>query len=86
MSNKTNTKVSVDKFFLTFGGNLYLEGLYLEDKAGDTLLYSRKLEVGVAITPWIQSGAIEITKLEWEGLKATISRSELSEEFNFDFF
>ncbi len=85
VSNKTNTKVSVDKFFLTFGGNLYLEGLYLEDKAGDTLLYSRKLEVGVAITPWIQSGAIEITKLEWEGLKATISRSELSEEFNFDF-
>jgi translocation and assembly module TamB len=85
VSNKTKTSVSIDKLYLTFSGNLFLEGLYLEDTAGDTLVYSRKLEAGVEILPLIRNGAINITKLEWEGLKASISRTELSEVFNFAF-
>ena len=51
VSNKTNTTVSIDKLYVTFSGNLFLEGLYLEDTEGDTLLYSRKLEAGVEIIP-----------------------------------
>lgn len=85
VSDKTKTAVSIDKLYITFSGNLFLEGLYLEDTAGDTLLYSQKLEAGVEVVPLIQSGAIHITKLEWEGLKADISRTEQSGKFNFDF-
>jgi hypothetical protein len=85
VSNKTKTTVSIDKLFVTFSGNLFLEGLYLEDTEGDTLIYSRKLEAGVEIIPLIKTGAINITKLEWEGLKADISRTEKSGKFNFDF-
>lgn len=85
VSNKTNTKISIDRLFLTFSGNLFLEGLYLEDKAGDTLLFSRNLEAGIEFAPLIRSGAINITKLEWEGLNATISRTEQSGKFNYEF-
>ncbi|SDA92994.1 Autotransporter translocation and assembly factor TamB [Algoriphagus alkaliphilus] len=85
VSNKTKTAVSIDKLYITFSGNLFLEGLYLGDTAGDTLIYSRKLEAGVEILPLIRTGAINITKLEWEGLKANISRTEVSGKFNFDF-
>lgn len=85
VSNKTKTAVSIDKLYLTFSGNLLLEGLFLEDTAGDTLIYSRKLEAGVEFLPLIRSGSIHITKLEWEGFKANISRTEVSEKFNFTF-
>ncbi len=85
VSDKTGTVVQIDRLFVTFTGNLFLEGLYLEDTKGDTLIYSDKLEAGVSILPLIQNGHINVTKLEWEGLKAQVSREEDSEDFNFNF-
>ena len=41
VSDKTGTKVEIERLFLTFSGDLSLEGLYLEDKKGDTLVYSK---------------------------------------------
>lgn len=86
VSGKTNTKVEIEKLYLTFRGNVFLEGLYLEDLAGDTLLYSRRLETGVALLPLIQDGEIRISKLEWEGLVARVRRDESTQKFNFNFF
>lgn len=85
VSDKTNTEVSIERLYITFAGNLYLEGLYIEDTKGDTLIYSRNLETGIALVPFIKTGDIKVTKLEWEGLKADISRTEQSGKFNFDF-
>jgi len=85
VSTKTKTRVSIDRLFLTFSGNLFLEGLYLEDTAGDTLLYSQKLEAAIEFAPLIRSGAIYITKLEWEGLNAKVYRTEQSKKFNYEF-
>lgn len=85
VSEKTKTKVAIDRLFVTFSGNIYLEGLYLESTTGDTLLYSKNLEAGLAILPLIQSGAINVSKLEWEGLKANISRTSATQKFNYEF-
>jgi translocation and assembly module TamB len=85
VSEKTQTKVEIERLFITFSGNLYLEGLFLDDQKGDTLLYSKNLETGLAIRPLISSGDIQVTKLEWEGLVANVSRDSTSGEFNFDF-
>src|SRR5690606_36942932 len=57
----------------------------LEDQQADTLLYSRSLETGVAVLPLIQSGAIHVSKLDWEGLKANVHREEQSGKFNYEF-
>lgn len=85
ISGKTGTQVAVERLFITFSGNVYLEGLYLEDTEGDTLVYSKKLEAGVALAPLIGNGTINVTKLDWEGLVARVRRSEETERFNFDF-
>lgn len=85
VSSKTNTKVEIDRLFVTFDGNIFLDGLYLEDQQKDTLLYSKNLEVGVPLWPIITGKGISIHFLEWEGLKANVSRKDSIEGFNFQF-
>ncbi|MDO6438478.1 translocation/assembly module TamB domain-containing protein [Cyclobacterium sp. 1_MG-2023] len=84
LAEKTNSKVSIDKLYLTFRGNLYLEGLYLEQPNGDTLVYSNKLETGLELLPYLLSSKINVSRLEWEGLKANIERDSTG-AFNFDY-
>lgn len=85
VSDKTGTAVTIKRLFVTFSGNIYLEDLYLEDTKGDTLLYSKNLEAGIAFGPLISSGNISVKKLEWEGLVARVIRRADTEKFNFDF-
>ncbi|HEA22869.1 MAG TPA: translocation/assembly module TamB [Pricia antarctica] len=85
VSSKTDTKVEIDRLFLTFSGNLSLEGLYLEDKKGDTLLYSKALEADVGLSDLIFGTTFDLEYLKWEGLKANVIRAEGSEDFNFTF-
>lgn len=85
VSGKTGTEVSIKRLFITFSGNIYLEDLYLEDTQGDTLVYSKNLEAGVAFGPLLTTGNISVTKLDWEGLIGRVSRSAETEKFNFDF-
>ncbi|MBD8487567.1 translocation/assembly module TamB domain-containing protein [Echinicola sp. CAU 1574] len=85
VKDKTQTEVSIDKLYVTFFGNLFLQGLYVEDQQGDTLVYSNRLETGVEILPLIKNGNIHLTKLNWDGLKANVKRDEKTETFNFDF-
>ena len=85
ISDKTNTKVEIDRLFITFSGNIFLEGLYLEDTKGDTLLFSRSLEANLPISPILFSNEINLKSLEWNGLTANVKRQEGTEAFNFDF-
>ncbi|MDB4293384.1 translocation/assembly module TamB, partial [Maribacter sp.] len=85
VSNKTNTKVEVDRLFITFSGNVFLEGLYLEDKKGDTLVHSKFLEANLALFPLIFGNSLDLKALEWNGLRANINRPDTSEDFNFNF-
>ncbi|SHN13499.1 Family of unknown function [Cyclobacterium lianum] len=84
VSGKTKTEVSVDRLFVTFRGNLYLEELYLEDMEGDTLLYSGQLETGIALLPFLRTGEIRVSRLEWQGLEANVHRDSTG-RFNFGF-
>lgn len=85
VSNKTDTKVEIDRLFVTFSGNVFLEGLYLEDKKGDTLVYSKSLEANLALSPLIFGNSLDLKELELNGLRANINRSDNSENFNFNF-
>jgi len=85
ISDKTNTEVAIDRLFITFGGDIYLEGLYLEDKNGDTLVYSRKLEADVPLWPIIRGNGFAIDNLEWSGVRANITRQDTLQGFNFEF-
>jgi len=85
LEGELGTRVDVGRLFITFRGDLYLEDLYMEDQNGDTLVYSRSLETGVAILPLIRTGAINISRFHWEGFRANIHRDEATERFNFDY-
>tara|TARA_R110000868_G_scaffold108065_1_gene295326 strand:- start:36219 stop:41219 length:5001 start_codon:yes stop_codon:yes gene_type:complete len=85
IANKTNTKVEINRLFITFSGNAFLEGIYLEDKKGDTLLYSKTLEANIPLSPLFFNNALNLKSLDWEGLRANISRSGDTGKFNFDF-
>jgi translocation and assembly module TamB len=85
VSNKTNTKVEIDRLFITFSGNVYLDGLYLEDQNGDTLVSSKSLEVDVPLWPIIRGNAIGVNLVEWNGLRANVFRKDSIEGFNFQF-
>ncbi len=85
ISDKTNTKVEIDKFFITFDGDLLLEGLYLEDKKGDTLIYSRSLEGDIPLWSIIQGNGIGVEALDSDGLRANIIRNDTISGFNFQF-
>lgn len=85
LSNKTHTKVDIDRLFLTFDGNLQIDGLYLEDTQGDTLVFSKALEANVPLWAMIRGDGIGVDALRWEGLRANIIRKDSVEGYNFQF-
>lgn len=84
-SEKTQTKVELERAFVTFDGDIAIEGLYLEDKQGDTLVYSRSLEADIPLWPIINGTGIGIENAQWEGVRANIIRKDTLSGFNFDF-
>ena len=85
ISGKTHTKVSIKNLFITFSGNIDLQGLYLEDMTGDTLIYSEKLQVDIPLWPIIKGNPISIDGLEWTGLVTNIVRKDSTDGFNYQF-
>ena len=85
ISNKTNTTVAIDRLFITFSGDISLEGLYMEDKEGDTLVYSRHLEADIPLMPLIKGKGISIDNLDWSGVRANIKRQDTIEGYNYQF-
>lgn len=85
LEGELGTRVEVSRLFITFRGDLYLEDLYMEDQSGDTLVYSRSLETGVALLPLIRTGSVNISRFHWDGFRANVYRDETTEQFNFDY-
>ncbi len=85
ISERANTKVALGRLYITFSGNVYLEEFYLEDRAGDTLVYVKELEANLPIRPLIFSREIVLKSLEANGLVANVHREADNENFNFSF-
>ncbi|WP_035899329.1 translocation/assembly module TamB domain-containing protein [Leeuwenhoekiella sp. MAR_2009_132] len=85
IEGKTQTEVQISKLFITFDGDIALDGLYLEDKKGDTLVYSKHLEAAVPLWSIITGGAISIDDVDWEGVKANVIRKDSITGFNYQF-
>lgn len=85
VSDKTNTEVDVENFYITFDGNLLINGLYLEDKKGDTLIYTKSLEADIPFWGTITGETYGVENVKWETLKANITRKDTLSGFNFQF-
>lgn len=85
ISNKTQTIIEVDRIFISFSGDINMEGLYLEDQQGDTLIYSELLEADISLMPLIKREKFSLNSLKWEGVRANITRTDSIEGFNYQF-
>src|SRR5690606_2676199 len=85
LSEKTGTTIGVDRLYVTFSGDLILDDLYMEDQAGDTLVFSEMLEADVPVWPIIRGKDIRIHSLVSSGFKANIIRKDSINGFNYEF-
>ncbi|WP_299601885.1 translocation/assembly module TamB domain-containing protein [uncultured Aquimarina sp.] len=85
LSNETKTTIKLSKAYVTFSGNILLEEFYIEDQKQDTLLYSKKLEASIALLPLIRGTSYHLKTLDWDGVKANITRKKDTKSYNFDF-
>ena len=85
VSGKTHTKIAIKKLFITFDGDVQLDGLYLEDTKGDTLIYSKSMEANVPLWAMVRSKGMGVDALNWEGVRANIIRNDSVSGYNFQF-
>ncbi|MFD0798397.1 translocation/assembly module TamB domain-containing protein [Maribacter chungangensis] len=85
ITDKTGTQMTVDKLFLTYSGDLEVEGLYIEDMKKDTLLYSKNLQVDLGLTSLIFENTLQVEDVAWQGVVTNIERAEDNQDFNFIF-
>lgn len=85
LSEKTKTTIQLDRLYLTFAGNVAVEGLYIEDLQGDTLLFSHSLTAHIPIWPALAGKGISINQLGWEGARVNINRRDSIRGFNYQF-
>lgn len=85
VSGKTNTTVGIESLFITISGNVELQGLFLEDEKGDTLIYSENLEADIPLWPIIRGKGVSLDFLEWRGVRANIVREDSIKGYNYEF-
>lgn len=83
LQEKIQTKVTLDRVYVDFPNSLIMENLYLQGKKIDTLLFAKKLEVGLKIPKLLKSTA-DISSVDLQGVKANVIRNE-NGTFNFDY-
>ncbi len=84
LENKIGTKVRLEHIFISFPKKIILEGLYLEDQSGDTLLYAGELSLDTDLWGLTQN-RIELNLIELTNSTASIKRSATDSTFNFDY-
>lgn len=85
VKGKTGTEVQIEKAFITFDGNVVIDGVFLADEKGDTLLYSNHLEANLSFMPLIKGTGFTLNNATWDGLTAHIYRDNITDGFNYQF-
>ena len=84
LSGKLKTKVAIDHVRVDLLNHLSLHGLYIEDRAHDTLLYAG--EATVQLTDWfIFRDKPVLHYLKLDNAYAHLYRNAISSEWNYDF-
>lgn len=84
VSNKTHTKVELEKVNISFPKSIIFEGLYLEDTQKDTLVYAGKVKVNIALFDLLSS-KITISSFSLKNATVKLYNSKTDKEFNYNF-
>ncbi len=84
VSNKTHTRVEIERVGITFPKSIFLNGVFLEDQHHDTLIYAGKIKVDIDMMGLLKS-KVYINSLLLKDVNGRITRTENDSLFNFNF-
>lgn len=84
LKNKIATEVRLESIYVSFPKTIVLQGFYMEDQSGDTLLYAGELNVDTDLWALLHN-KIELNTIELINSKARIARSAKDNTFNFNY-
>ena len=86
LSSELKTEVRADRFSLEFLDKIILKGLYIEDQAGDTLLYAGKFKADINLSPLnLFKGRLLFDQVVLENATVHILREKGAEKNNLQF-
>ncbi len=83
LQEKIKTPVRIDRIEIGLPKKVIVEGIYLQDQKGDTLIHGEKIAVDISLFKLLSS-EVEINSVDLRGINANVSRSKDS-IFNFDY-
>jgi uncharacterized protein involved in outer membrane biogenesis len=83
LQNKIKTKVQINRLSIDFPKMIVLEGVYLADQKGDTLIAGDKLKVDIAMLQLLHKKVV-VDEINLEGITANVKRTADS-VFNYDY-
>lgn len=84
ISNKTHTKVELKSIHISFPKSVVIDGLFLEDRQRDTLLYSGNTKVNIALYDLFKS-KITINSVALEDATIKLHSTLTNPIFNYNF-
>lgn len=84
VSNKTHTRVEIKHVSISFPKSVVVEGLYLEDLNHDTLFYSGKTKVNIALLKLFRN-KVAISSFALEDATAKLHSTRADPLFNYNF-
>jgi|694.fasta_scaffold06809_17 hypothetical protein len=84
LSSELETVVRIDRLDVAFFDHIYLDGVYLEDRDGDTLAFLEQVELNVSSFDW-GFRKIELDKIALSNGKINLIKKLGQEEFNYAF-
>ncbi len=85
LAEKLHTKVSLAHVRIDFANRIYLQGLYIEDRQGDTLLYAGEAELKATDWFFLKKGKPVISYLGLRRAYVRLHRSARSDVWNYQF-
>lgn len=84
VSDKTHTRVAINKISISFPKSVVIEGLFMEDLNSDTLLFAGKLKVNIALYDLISS-KISVSSLALGNASVNLQNTKTDSLFNYNF-
>jgi hypothetical protein len=84
LKKKTKTEVRLESVKIALPKDVVLNGFYIEDLKGDTLLYAKRLAVDISLLKLINN-KVEINNISLEKIRANVTRIDPDTTFNFSF-
>lgn len=86
LNNEFNTNINIDRIHLTFGGNVKLNGIYVEDYKKDTLFYINGLSTSIVSFRKAIDGKLAFGKINMQGLVFNLKIYKGENHTNLDVF